>query len=220
MVNGNGTSDDPLIICSEDFISKSITIIGYNGKPRVVCDKTDHHAILKFTSSAYSTMYRFYHETVQSPRHEKNNTGRPQNRTEYDTNGHHDGNKTTDLELHLFSCISQSYSLRQCYDLWNNHGDISVVIQNVNFINGYILASDITVSIVMCDFEESSIYFSMMPHSTNQVQFKPFSDQLIQCKSMHINIVNTNMISNNNSKNDSLGSRATSKSPCSCRKPG
>ena len=62
MVDAEGTDHQPMIVCTDNYITKSITIKGFNGKPKLACNKAEHDgAILMFTKFSYSFIYTVYY---------------------------------------------------------------------------------------------------------------------------------------------------------------
>ncbi len=59
MTDASGRTYQSLRICSEQYITKSICIIGYNGQSRLTCNKTSQDVtILIFTSVGYNYIYK------------------------------------------------------------------------------------------------------------------------------------------------------------------
>ncbi len=65
-INAQGTDKEPLNVCSSHYISKSVSIIGHNGRPHIGCDEQSSNYILKFTSRSKDTHSRFNHSQTNT----------------------------------------------------------------------------------------------------------------------------------------------------------
>ncbi len=191
MVDGNVSHGQPINVCCETFISKSITIIGYNGQPRLACNKTDRGATLfMFTSVAYSYMYQYYSIIPQVNNKQYQNSTSKKKYYTYS----YGLNASILLDDHLLDCVKYMITLDQCYQFWINHTNINVHVENISFLRGLIYASDINVTFVSCEFIDASIHFSVPQDPHHQVNQNK-SNIPTHCKEMEIHFVRTKFLS-------------------------
>ncbi len=160
MVNSLGSHDQPIDVCCQDFISKSITMIGYNGQPRLTCNKEGQFGpILIFTSVAYKYMQEYYSTTLQgnNEQYQRHTLKKQDGETEHGLNIQNERNGSINMENHLLHYVKYVFPFHQCYKLWTNDENINVHVENMYFVSGYILACDISVSFVRCTFIDASI---------------------------------------------------------------
>ncbi len=197
MVDGQASRNQPLNICCKDFIHKSITIIGYNGQPRLTCNKTGHGAtILIFTSAAYSYIHNFYLTILKDSAEQFGNhtIWKQDNKIVYSLKTKDERNGISNMEDHLLNCVKYVIPLNQCYQLWTNNEKIEVHIENMYFVKGFILASDIDILFLKCRFIDASIHFRGPQDLHLQVN-QNVSDKPMHCQGMGIQLVKTNFLS-------------------------
>lgn len=189
MVDGNGTDDDPMIVCSEHCITKSLTIVGYNGQPKLTCNKTGKDAsILMFTSPIYVNMYHYYQLHYSSQ-----NTSGIQQITDHIRSHTVKINQRFGIDVVNFVslCFQNAISLEECYELFNESQHILVQIENLGFTKGFLLAFDITVALHTCSLHDASIHLTAMQDISDygDITFDTgISKQT--CKSMNISLKN------------------------------
>ncbi len=196
MVDGNVSHGQPINVCCENFISKSITIIGYNGQPRLTCNKTGQGVtILMFTSAAYSYMHQYYSIIIQYKDKQFGSSAikRHYDKHVYGFNEQKEKNESINVENHLLHCVKYIIPLYQCYKLWTNVENINVHVENIYFVNGFILASDINVSFLRCNFIDASIHFRV-PQDLHQVNQNE-SSSIAYCNGIELHLVKTNFLS-------------------------
>ena len=67
-IDGEGTDQLPFSLCANQFIAKSFSIIGHNGKASLECQKPrSDAAILKLTSTFHKLLFDIYHHDQGVP---------------------------------------------------------------------------------------------------------------------------------------------------------
>ncbi len=201
MVDGEGTQQQPLIVCSEHYISKSISIIGYNGKPMLTCNKTrDHATSLMFVTKTYTFMVQYYEDTIS-------NSNYSQSVYNESNDGH--GNALdqkldhykTVLVNHVKHCIEMDISFSQCYSLLSEYEYMYVYLENLCFIETAIVASDISISLHDCDFIDASVYFSVFDDLNVEFNGDSTNKSIVCCTNINITMTKLHFSSNTTTYN-------------------
>ncbi len=195
MVDGEGTQEQPLIVCSEHYVSKSISIIGYNGTPTLTCNKTRDHA----TSLMFVTiMYKYYAELrINQSESYVNNTQDDIIVDEFRKN-----NLNYYLTVrYVHYCINNGISFSKCYRLSNNYQNIHVYLKNLYFVQIAILASDITLSLHDVTFIDASVYGSVLEDLDVEFKGSSAKTDIVNCKTININMTNVYFFSESSTGN-------------------
>ncbi len=132
-INAAGTELNPIDVCSDQYLAKSFSIIGYNGQPKIQCLKARPDAtILRLTNAIQK---RFYEQT---------NTSIISRSIYQDFN-----NDNFSVSNDMTYLPSES-----------TYVDVNVYLENVHILAGYILAFDIYISIKKCQFGQATIVYA------------------------------------------------------------